>query len=407
MSATHRAPQRAGRSVRSSASRRTRRPRGDRGLRLVTAALIGVLGMSLPTAVVSSSNGDLLQELGGQAPQAWWSPVVHEGASPRQRSEARGRSAVTAPPGRSGDRPEQRGSRGQRPAPTPLGNAPVTEAPATTATEESPDNPTATTTSPEPPAPSVTEQGATSLTDPLQPGSGSVFLSGDHAVVNGERYTVQSPERPWSLSIYPTQGYSRFELRPGDVWENDAERHPDGRQRVSMRGQTFWPDNTDVWFSYSVRTSAMPSSWTQLTSLHAELEAGETPGKPDPFGFMVSNGRFAIETRSDTRALTTSKADTVVRYSMPMFEPNSWQNIVVRVRFDPNGNGRLTFWLNGQQRYDSGAIPIGYNDRVGPYFKYGLYRGGSDQTSVAEFANVEIGTGSLLDRVTSPLPLPR
>jgi hypothetical protein len=121
---------------------------------------------------------------------------------------------------------------------------------------------------------------------------------------------------------------------------------------------------------------------------------------------MVSQGRFTIETRSDTRALTTSKADTVARYTMPMFEPNTWQNIVVRVRFDPNGNGRLTFWLNGVQRYDSGAIPIGYNDRQGPYFKYGLYRGGSDQTSVAEFANVEIGTSSLLGRVSNPLPLP-
>ncbi len=224
--------------------------------------------------------------------------------------------------------------------------------------------------------------------------------------MNGERYTVQSPERPWSLSVHPTPAYSRFELRPGDLWGNDARLHPDGRQRVSMRGQTYWPNNTDIWFAYSLRTGALPDTWSQLSSLHAALERGEAPGKPDPFSFSVARGHFTINTRSDTRALTTSKADTVARYSMPMFPPNTWQHIVVRIKFDPSGRGSLTFWLNGQQRYNSGPIPIGYNDKLGPYFKFGVYRGGTDMTTVAEFANVEIGTDSLLDRVHNPKPLP-
>jgi hypothetical protein len=358
--------------------------------------------VALPAAIVSTANGSLLEDVGGQGPEAWWTPVTQDGAWSRNAQAPGGRAGAAVPQDRDERRPQPATTLGERPTPSEPQAAPVAEA----SSETSETATTSASTSSAVPAPSPTGQNATSLTDPLQP-AGPVLLSGEHAVVNGERYTVQSPERPWSLSIHPTLGYSRFEVRPGDVWENDARLHPDGRQRVSMRGQTFWPNNTDVWFSYSVRTSAMPDSWSQLTSLHAELEPGETPGKPDPLGFMVSHGRFTIETRSDTRALTTSKADTVVRYSMPMFAPDTWQNIVVRVKFDPHGNGRLTFWLNGEQRYDSGAIPIGYNDRLGPYFKYGLYRGGSDQTSVAEFANVEIGISSLLDRVTNPLPLPR
>lgn len=405
MTAAHRADRSTGRSVRTSISHHERRPRGDRGLRLVTAALVGVLGMSLPTAVIASSNANPFQELGGQEAQAWWTPTGQNGTS-RHVSAGRGGAAVAISDGRSAYSPESRSSRGQRSTPLPLGEAAAPDTPAAGAPLGTGDETTSPATSPEP-ASSVSEQGATPLTDPLQPGSGSVFLSGERAVVNGERYTVQSPERPWSLSVYPTQGYSRFELRPGDVWENDARLHPDGRQRVSMRGQTFWPENTDVWFSYALRTSGLPATWTQLTSLRQDLESGETPGKPDPFSLIVRNGQLLIETRSDTRALTTSQVDQVARYTMPMFEPNTWQNIVVRVAFDPHGNGRLTFWLNGVQRYDSGAIPIGYNDQRGPYFKYGLYRGGSDQTSVAEFANVEIGTSSLLGRVTDPLPLPR
>jgi hypothetical protein len=91
---------------------------------------------------------------------------------------------------------------------------------------------------------------------------------------------------------------------------------------------------------------------------------------------------------------------------MPFFPKDTWQNIVVRIKFDPNGQGRLTFWLNGSQKYDSGPIPLGYNDTQGPYFKYGLYRGASDLTTVGQFANVEVGTASLSGRITNPKPLP-
>ncbi len=226
----------------------------------------------------------------------------------------------------------------------------------------------------------------------------------------GEAFILQSPGKRWSYRATTSpEGMScrRFELRGRDQWQNDVDLFDDGRQRVALRGTTGWPIKTDVWFAYSLRWSgALPGTWSQLTSFHSALEPREVRGKPDPFSFSVARGRFTISTRSDTRLLTRSKADTVARYSMPMFPADTWQQIVVRIRFDPSGRGRLVFWLNGRQRYDSGPIPIGYNDEGGPYFKFGLYRSASDRRTVAEFANVEIGTDSLLDRVSEPPPLP-
>jgi hypothetical protein len=226
-------------------------------------------------------------------------------------------------------------------------------------------------------------------------------------VVGGVRYRVQSPLRPWSILVSPSSNYSRFELRAGDRWANDVGHFPDGRQRAKLRGEARWPDNTDLWISYSLRwTGDMPTTWSNITELHSDLEPGETQGKPPPFSVSISDGQLQLFTRADTRALTTSKVEPTRRFAMSLLPEGQWQHLVMRVKLDPYGNGSLTFWLNGQQMYDSGPIPVGYNDELGPYFKYGLYRGASDLTTVMEFANVEMGSGSLLDRVSHPLPVP-
>jgi hypothetical protein len=150
----------------------------------------------------------------------------------------------------------------------------------------------------------------------------------------------------------------------------------------------------------------MPSSWVTMSQFHADPEAGETSGKPPAFLMQQVKGRLELLTRSDTRVLTTSQVAPVLRYSMPWFPANTWQRIVVRVVFDPSGNGSLTFWLNGAQKYSSGPIRLGYNDTNGPHFSQGQYRGASSLTTAFEFANVEVGTASLASRVTSPKPLP-
>ena len=186
--------------------------------------------------------------------------------------------------------------------------------------------------------------------------------------------------------------------------------YTDGRQRCETVGQTEKPLQTDLWFSYSFRWTGEMSGgdrdWNVMTQLRQPLESDETPGKPPAFTMRHVRGNLELATRSDTRKTTTTQVDEVVRKRLPWFPANTWQNIVVRVKFDPFGQGNITFWLNGQKVYASGQIPIGYNDSFGPHFSQGQYRGATDATTAHDFANVEFGTKSLLDRVTQPKPLP-
>jgi hypothetical protein len=225
-------------------------------------------------------------------------------------------------------------------------------------------------------------------------------------------YVLECPEKSYSFreTTSPNGAVLRHhELRSGDIADND-KKYTDGRQRCEMIGRTEYPLQTNLWFAYSFRwTGEMPGgdrNWNVMTQLRQPLESGEPAGKPPAFTMRHVRGNLELATRSDTRKTTDTQVDEVVRRTLPWFPANTWQRIVVRVKFDPFGKGNITFWLNGQKVYASGQIPIGYNDSFGPHFSQGQYRGATDATTALDFANVEFGTKSLLDRVTQPKPLP-
>lgn len=260
---------------------------------------------------------------------------------------------------------------------------------------------------PPPPVPAPTEEAAAQQSGSEPVVADAVAATGGTVMLDGVRYRVQSAQQPWSVRVSPSSNYSRFELRAGDQWNRDAAKFPDGRQRAKLRGEIRYAPDAEVWMAYSFRWSGeMSRDWGNITELHSDAEDGESGRKPPPFSISVGGGRLELFTRADTRSTTTSKESPTERFSMPLPAAGEWQDVVVRVKLDPSGDGRLTFWLNGQQLHDSGAIPVGYNDRVGPYFKFGLYRGMSDASTVMEFANVEVGTTSLQGRVGSPRPIP-
>jgi hypothetical protein len=237
----------------------------------------------------------------------------------------------------------------------------------------------------------------------------SFVIGGTGAAQAVESYRLRCAEKTYSYNETTSPNgvaVRHHELRAGDIAALDA-KYPDGRQRCEKIGQTDFPFRTPIWFSYSFRqTGSMPSTWVTMSQFHASPESGESAGKPPAFLMQQQAGRLQLVTRSDSRVNTTSQVEPVVRYAMPWFPAGTWQKIVVRLNFDHAGNGNITFWLNGVQKYSSGPIPMGYNDTVGPHFAHGQYRGASTLTTAFDFANVEVGRTSLLDRVTNPRPLP-
>lgn len=376
------------------------RGRRSRRSRLLTAKVVGGLLVAvLPVGLDATTEGAGLTAVWEAASwrDAAPSPDADEVAPVIRSSAPAVAVAESAPPG-SG-RPA--------PAPAPAPAAPAGGAgPGEVVAGTSAQSPAEQGGTP-PPAEEPVAAAARPAAGPVPTSADTVAASGETTMVDGVRYRVQSPLRPWSVQVSPSSNYTRFELRAGDRWANDVERFPDGRQRAKLRGEDRYAPRTDIWIAYSLRWSGdIPATWGLITSLHSALEPGESKGKPGPFTVSVARGKLTLFTRSDTQALTTSKEDAVPRFEMPLPAEGEWHDVVYRVRLDPYGDGRVSFWFDGEQRYDSGAIPIGYNDAVGPYFKYGLYRGMSDLTTVMEFANVEVGTRSLQDRVSAPRPVP-
>lgn len=389
----------------SRTGRVTQAPRRARRPRLLTAKVIGGLAVALLLAALDAATS-------GAGLSSVWTAAASSDSSSSGGAGAVAVSDTSSPPAQAPvasapvapnpPAPNPPAPSPHAPPPPAAALEPAAEAAAGRAAQAPPNGGETSFAAGEPaPAPARPAGGPPPVADD------AVAATGETVMVDGVRYRVQSPLQPWSVLVSPSTNYSRFELRAGDRWSRDRGNFSDGRQRAKLRGEARYPSRTDLWISYSLRWSGdIATTWGNVTELHADLETGETKGKPPPFSVSVAGGKLTLFTRADTRALTTSKATPVARFAMPLPPEGQWQNLVFRVRLDPYGSGHLTFWLNGRQQYDSGAIPIGYNDRTGPYFKYGLYRGISDLTTVMEFANVEVGTGSMLDRVSAPRRVP-
>ena len=58
------------------------------------------------------------------------------------------------------------------------------------------------------------------------------------------------------------------------------------------------------------------------------------------------------------------------------------------MRFNPR-RGALDMRIDGRRVF-SGAIPIGYADAIGPYYKFGIYRSPTKQALAVRYRNLTI-----------------
>lgn len=217
----------------------------------------------------------------------------------------------------------------------------------------------------------------------------------------GLLYDTHNASQPWSLRTY--QGYDRFELRAGDRWPSDLTS-----ERTELSGQRNpLPFGADVWLSFAQRVTAtgLTSPWMVLAQFRATDDAGDYPSRSPVWAQQFSGSTFVITTRSDPSPSSAGNLPQVDRYTDPDFETGVWHHFVYRLRFSQTGLGELQAWIDGTEVIPTLAIPMGYNDTTGPFLKYGIYRSPASETVVAEFANVEIGSSSLLSRVIDPLPI--
>lgn len=178
-------------------------------------------------------------------------------------------------------------------------------------------------------------------------------------------YVVSDPVREGRFAV-------RFELRPGDPPANR-----------SFRAElTFPPDSmeTERWYRWSVflprgfTADPIPDIIAQWHGVPDE-DRGE-PLRHPPLRVRRHDDRWELTLCSDPRPAFESgdhRLDTTL--VLGRVEEQRWTDWLFHVRWSHGPGGYVRGWIDGAEvvRY---AGPVGYDDRRGPFFKWGIYKPG-------------------------------
>jgi len=205
---------------------------------------------------------------------------------------------------------------------------------------------------------------------------------------------AQNAGKPWSLTE-DAQGNAVFQVRAGDVAGGDGPT----KERSELTHPDKQPFDTDVWVSAPFLIDPGPLSsapWCVLGQFHQSEDDGEA-GLSPVFEQQYIGGHLRFYARGGA-GTSMAATTTTLTCEMPV-ERGAWLHVVHRIRFSRGGLGHVRSWLNGAQVHDS-DVRIGYDDRVGPYWKHGIYRAASPETLTVRYGTVEVGTTSLAARIT-------
>ncbi|MFN4172339.1 MAG: heparin lyase I family protein, partial [Pseudorhodobacter sp.] len=158
-------------------------------------------------------------------------------------------------------------------------------------------------------------------------------------------------------------------------------------------------------FDFMVEAGATNTAdWLLLAQFHQTedtnpdgtlIDAAASP----PLALQLRGERLEIVGRTDPNAATTVSPPNIQMYldTNPITR-GTFYNIRFEMVFDhaPGGAGLLRVFLDGVQIVDYTG-PLGYNDAVGPYAQFGVYRAQAPETLAAQFRNLSL---------TSPDPAP-
>lgn len=216
--------------------------------------------------------------------------------------------------------------------------------------------------------------------------------------IRGIQYVPESAVREWSIRrATDTSGdVTRFEVRPGDRWGEDVASG-ENKERSELDGYKHkFAHGSDVWGSFAIFIepgAEYRSDWTAITQMHGSMLRA--------FHLHFQQGKLTILSEHKGPG---AGAVIASRYNGPLSR-NAWHNFVFHLREGAQDRGRLEFWLDGKKIVDfAGEIGAPGNQA---YWKFGIYRGyGPIATPLAiQYANMEIGTSDLTDRIANPLDI--
>lgn len=231
---------------------------------------------------------------------------------------------------------------------------------------------------------------------------------------NGRAFATQNSLADYSYRtslLYPT--LHRFEVRSGDHWGQDVidDGGTTTRERSELSDSSpRLPMMTDIWVAYDIYIEPGPvstASFVCLGQLHSTPDGSEDKAASPPWVIALDGPDLNLYIRTKAELVATGSGIPTIYPVCPNVPRGRWHRLVSRLNYDWNvgGNGGVQLWFNGTKIVDA-ASPLGYNDAIGPWFKFGVYRGPATETLAVLYNNIDVSLSSLVGRVTSPRPLP-
>jgi hypothetical protein len=219
--------------------------------------------------------------------------------------------------------------------------------------------------------------------------------------VAGRAWRLQSSGAPWSARADGATGF-RFEIRPGDHWAKDANK-ASTVERTELSDLARMPLDEDIWLAFTLEVEPGPTStseWVNLGQLHGTADPGEPSVSPPWVQRLLPGDRFSVEVRETSENPIKKAPPAIVIYEDPKLERGRPYRFVYRFRISQGPNGLVQLWRDGVQVADYHG-PVGYQDRLGPYFKLGVYRAPASggERLAARYSDVTLGSAPPADHL--------
>jgi len=144
----------------------------------------------------------------------------------------------------------------------------------------------------------------------------------------------------------------------------------------------------NIWLPASFVTDSLPEIVAQW---HAtpDFDLGENYRSP-PVDLMIQKGEWRLETRWASQAVNDNNNLTgklSVNFGKTVTE--KWTQWIFHIKFSYKNDGLIEVWKDGAKIYSKNG-PNYYNDQIGPYFKFGIYKWEWVNTNVPTTVNKRI-----------------
>lgn len=151
------------------------------------------------------------------------------------------------------------------------------------------------------------------------------------------------------------------------------------QKKAHLYGE-FGKDNKqeEIWsFNIYFPASGMkPDNKSEiLIQWHAHPDEYEVTRNP-PLALDNRNDRLTLTWLYDQRAVTPPGFNRWFNNTadLGVTTKDQWINFVFHIKWDPNGKGVLRVWRDNQLTVNQQNIAIGFNDKVGAYLGFGIYK---------------------------------